>query len=1332
MHGKAAIEALGDRLPAVARLNQRSAAALTRLLTDDPTMWLDKTGRLFVKEALPSDQAAMSPLSSAAASYPLDETFTLHSLPGSHRTIYLDFDGVSVGNIAWTGMGLPQGDHPGWDPMQDGAGFSDRERAAIQETWARVAEDFAPFDVDVTTQDPGEAALTRSSSSDLDYGTHLVVTDSLTAWQTLCSQACGGLAWIGRFGAVEPASDYQLAWVFSTGAGGIARTVAEAAAHEVGHTFDLTHDGTHADGDDSYYEGHEPWAPIMGAAYDQGVTQWSNGDYADANNQQDDVAVIAELAPLRTDEAGATPATAVQVPTGTAYITSRADVDYYALGSCEGPVTVAAQPAAMGADLDLALTVVDSTGDPVAAGAPATAAPAGPVPYPWEDGLVMQAPVVTGMAAAISVSLPAGDYFAVVDGGGAAAGGSGDPVTDYDDYGSLGAYTLSTTGCTAAGTVPGAPSQPTVTITAADGLTAIWGAPDDDGGAPLAGYDVSLDGGAPVRVAANVTSRTWPAITTGSHTVSVAAVNSHGSSVAATGAARRTAPGAPVLLGTSVGPGSLADPDDPDPTLYFWTHWAPPADDGGSAVVGYRLEIDLGLGWELMREVPAAPGENAMTDYGVGLSLYPGAYPVPLRVIALNEVGNGDPLGLEGAIPGPPPLIGEAGDVIFTVDKLARTVKVDWRVPYDGGSPLLGTRIGLRTFVAGESDVAWPVHQSFDVGPDTFSVVFTDVPAGTNTVTIEPYNVYGARQQRIAVEMPQLLPPDQVNRFDPIAVDARQGTATISWEAPDTDPLLPILGYDVSLDDGAPVRVTDLTYTVTGLALGSQHTFNVSAVNLAGGSTPWPQLFRVVTTPAPVRDLHVSVDDSDPADLRVHGSWTLPVDNGGEPGEVGEYRWRLQPDDGAEAPWLTSFEPSGWASAVTPGDYSLQVRAHNVHGDSETVSVPVTVSAPDAPGAVTDLRVEDGDPSAGYAVVRWTAPAGATPAVTYWVDVTDETTNETQARAEAYGDWTPIQALTAGHTYRIVVTSVGATGPSAPSAVLFTLAYGAPGEVASLQTFANAADGTVTITWNPPNRTGGAPITHYDVRIDGGEWLQLADTAWRHIFEHVAAGEHVVEVRAANAATDDDGRPLQSIATSTVLMPAPPVAPGAVRNLRAVPDAAHGLISLSWSPPGDDGGSPVVEYLVSVGARSYTTRATSLTVTGLTLGATYRITVAAHNLAGVGPSSAQSASLRTMPAAPRIGRAKPGRRGGAKTAVFAWLPPVVTGGSAVTGYQITVTTMKKRRKTSSRIFTVAATARSLEVRLALKKNVTYTAVVRARNVVGWGASSQRSKGVRPR
>jgi hypothetical protein len=135
---------------------------------------------------------------------------TLHSRPGAHTRIYLDFDGAEVSNTEWnvptaTTSGTPSGFYPGYSTDADPA-FSATERDVVARTWAEVAEDYAPFKVDVTTEDPGDAGLQRSSSSDTDYGVRVLVTGADPATTSLC-QGCSGIAYIGVFDEPTTAAD---------------------------------------------------------------------------------------------------------------------------------------------------------------------------------------------------------------------------------------------------------------------------------------------------------------------------------------------------------------------------------------------------------------------------------------------------------------------------------------------------------------------------------------------------------------------------------------------------------------------------------------------------------------------------------------------------------------------------------------------------------------------------------------------------------------------------------------------------------------------------------------------------------------------------------------------------------------------------------------------------------------------------------------------------------------------------------------------------------------------------------------------------------------------
>lgn len=453
--GEDAIRALGDQLPAAAAANDLTPGEFRSALRSDRMVWADRSGRLFFVDDLEADDhdhgdghldEAETTTSSGIeqADFPLSDTFLLHSRPGSKRTIYLDFDGHDASGTAWdkddgrTTVADP------YDTDGDPSTFSDVERTQIQGVWKRMAEDFAPLDVDVTTEAPDHSLINRSGSSDDVYGTRLVVTPTY-----VYDCACGGVAYIGVFDHTTKHDYYQPAFVFTGGVGNGAKSIAEAGSHEVGHNLGLYHDGTSSS---SYYKGHEDWAPIMGVGYHRPITQWSRGEYTGANNTEDDFAVMGSNGALvLADDHGNTTstATAVSGPSATASgtITTAADVDAFTFSTTGGTVTIDATPALISPDLDIRLRLIDGTGGVLATVDPLSSASSG------NDTSV-------GLDASLEVVLSAGDYTVLVDGV-----GYGDPKsTGYSDYASVGRYTLTAT--IPVDGVVDANSAPTAAITA--------------------------------------------------------------------------------------------------------------------------------------------------------------------------------------------------------------------------------------------------------------------------------------------------------------------------------------------------------------------------------------------------------------------------------------------------------------------------------------------------------------------------------------------------------------------------------------------------------------------------------------------------------------------------------------------------------------------------------------------------------------------------------------------------------------------------------------------------------------------------------------------------
>jgi hypothetical protein len=339
----------------------------------------------------------------------------LSSRPGAAAVLYLDFDGETVTDPNWN-----SGNTIVAQP-------SSLTSAQITEVWNRVKEDYWPFNIDVTTD------RNRYNNAPVGSRMRCIITPTDTA-----APGFGGVAYLNSFDKAGSLFSSTIpCWVFNSSVVG----VAEAASHEFGHTFGLYHDGRTSPAE-AYYQGHGTgavsWGPIMGCAYTPLVVQWSKGEYASANNQEDDLAIIANAVNgfgYVADEAGNSLGSAgtLNAPGGAVNQTGiispaegggNNDVDFYAFTAGVGVVIINANPASISPNLDILLQVQNSAGTVVASSNPDTA---------------LNATVSCGIGAV-------GTYYITVQGTGRGAVlGDG-----YSNYGSIGHYSLS-------GTVPLAP-----------------------------------------------------------------------------------------------------------------------------------------------------------------------------------------------------------------------------------------------------------------------------------------------------------------------------------------------------------------------------------------------------------------------------------------------------------------------------------------------------------------------------------------------------------------------------------------------------------------------------------------------------------------------------------------------------------------------------------------------------------------------------------------------------------------------------------------------------------------------------------------------------------
>ncbi len=362
------------------------------------------------------------------------QTFHLHSLRSARHRIYLDFNGHTTTNTAWNKKYTADADFTSPSYSVDAEpSFSNVELTNIQDIWSRVAENFAPFDIDVTTEAPT-----------ILFGTRVVIGGSSDQW---LGKGSGGVAFVGGF--AFPWKVETPAFVFTDNTGkGSPSAVATAVSHEIGHTLGLAHDGQAAifGTATEYYKGHgsgeTSWAPIMGNGHDAQILQWSRGEYFFANNKQDDLAIITSKNGFgfRPDDYGntLTTATFVATPGGSAVfngiITQQTDVDVVRFFTHD-KLKVKITPKAPGASLDVVARIWNASGKQIAASNPTDM-----------------------LSAAFDLMLPPGFYSLAIRGTGKGTANDG-----YTAYGSLGSYSVS---------VETNPQPPLVSIAATDAVIA--------------------------------------------------------------------------------------------------------------------------------------------------------------------------------------------------------------------------------------------------------------------------------------------------------------------------------------------------------------------------------------------------------------------------------------------------------------------------------------------------------------------------------------------------------------------------------------------------------------------------------------------------------------------------------------------------------------------------------------------------------------------------------------------------------------------------------------------------------------------------------------------
>ncbi len=209
--------------------------------------------------------------------FTFSQTPVYNSYPTASAVIFLDFDGQTVDGTSWNSNG----------PIV--CGPSNMTASQISEIFNRVAEDYRPFNINITTDS------TKYWAAPATKRIRVILTVTSSWYGNV-----GGVSYTGSFvwGDNTPSFVFTALLKYNT------KNVAEAASHEAGHTLGLRHQAAYdanctktSDYNYGKGSGETGWAPIMGAGYYQNYTLWHNGSNPyGCSNMQDDLSIITSTA----------------------------------------------------------------------------------------------------------------------------------------------------------------------------------------------------------------------------------------------------------------------------------------------------------------------------------------------------------------------------------------------------------------------------------------------------------------------------------------------------------------------------------------------------------------------------------------------------------------------------------------------------------------------------------------------------------------------------------------------------------------------------------------------------------------------------------------------------------------------------------------------------------------------------------------------------------------------------------------------------------------------------------------------------------------------------
>ena len=439
---------------------------------------------------------------------------------------------------------------------------------------------------------------------------------------------------------------------------------------------------------------------------------------------------------------------------------------------------------------------------------------------------------------------------------------------------------------------------------------------------------------------------------------------------------------------------------------------------------------------------------------------------------------------------------------------------------------------------------------------------------------------------------------------------AGDGQVNLSW-----NPTAGATGYKIYKSTATGMyefecaTVSNSVYSqdITDLINGTTYYFIVKATNPGGDSPASNEVSATPQVPAPGAPV---MNSAVAGDGQVNLSWNPTAGATGYKIYKSTATGMYELECATVSNSVYSQDITGLINGTT---YYFIVKATNPGGDSPASNeVSATPQVP-APGAPVINSAIAGD---GHVNISWNPTAGATGYKIYKSTATGMYEFECATVSNSVYSQ-DITGLINGTTYYFIVKAINPGGDSpASNEVSATPQVPAPG--APVINSAVAGDGQVNISWDPTaGATGYKIYKSATTGVYGAEYTTVASSVYsQNITELTNGTTYYFIVKATNPGGDSPA--------SNEVSAIPKNVPGSPTNVTAV--AGNGKAIVSFIEPTDNGGSPIIGYVVTSNPGNITATGTgaTITITGLTNGITYTFSVKAVNEIGCSENSEAS------------------------------------------------------------------------------------------------------------